>query len=73
MSTKPNRIAATRSYSMVGNRQVRVILRDTITPEDPYINLAYAKALAIRTDELYAAKPIRRSVKDHLIKTNITI
>jgi len=73
MTTKPNRLTVSYSWSLADTKMVYLILRDTITVEDPYINLARAKALAIRTGEPYAAQPVKRTIKDHLIKTNITI
>jgi hypothetical protein len=49
-----------------------VILRDTLVVEDPYINLARAKALSVRTGEPNTSDRIPRVIKDYLIKTNIT-
>jgi hypothetical protein len=60
-------------FNLNDERIITVILRKTIAPEDPYINLARAKALSVRADEAYDAVSISRPVKDHLIKTNIAI
>jgi len=67
------RIEAERVYPLAGGRLVRVILRNSLVPEDPYLSLARAQALSIRTGDTFDADRIRRSIKDHLIKTNISI
>ncbi len=67
------RIELERSYPMANGRMVKVIIRDSVTPEDPYLMLARAKALSVRTNEAFSADPINRSIKDFLIKTNISI
>jgi hypothetical protein len=64
---------AVRVYPLANGRLVRVILRNSIIPEDPYINMVRAKALSVRTGEPYSRDRITRSIKDHLIKTNISI
>lgn len=69
----PCRVEGERVYPLAGGRLVRVILRNSITVEDPYLNLARAQALSIRTGEAFDANRISRAVKDHLIKTNISI
>ena len=51
---------------------ISVILRDTLVPEDPYINMARATALSIRTGEPYDADRVDRTIKDYLIKANIS-
>jgi hypothetical protein len=61
-----------QSFSLASGRLMTFILRDTIVPEDPYLNMARAKALSVRTGEPYDADRIPRSIKDYLIKTNIT-
>jgi hypothetical protein len=50
-----------------------VIVRSSVTPEDPYLVLARAKALSVRTSEAFSAERTKRSIKDFLIKTNISI
>lgn len=67
------RLEATRVYRLTGNRTVRVILRNSIVPEDPYLMLARAQALSIRTGEAFDANRTPRVIKDFLIKTNISI
>ena len=67
------RTEAERVYPLAGGRLVRVILRNSITVEDPYLNLARAQALSIRTGEVFDADRTPRPIKDHLIKTNISI
>ena len=58
---------------LANGRTVTTILRDSVSPDDPYINLARARALEVRTGEPFNAQRVERSVKDVLIKTNITI
>jgi hypothetical protein len=60
-------------YPMADGRKVTVTLRTTIVPEDPYMVLAYAKSLSVRTGEPISVSVTSRAVKDHLIKTNISI
>lgn len=67
------RVEAERVYPLAGGRLVRVILRNSLVPEDPYLSLARAQALSIRTGEAFDANRVTRAVKDHLIKTNISI
>ena len=62
-----------RRFPLAQGRVVTVILSDSFSPEDPYINLVRAKALSVRTGELFDANKINRIVKDSLIKTNISI
>ncbi len=58
---------------VVGGKRVTVIVRHDITPEDPYLNLARAAAYRIAANSIFPAPRVPRSVKDHLIRTNITI
>jgi len=67
------RTESVRSYPLANGRIIRVILRDSIVPEDPYLNMARAKALSVRTGEPYNRDRVSRSIKDHLIKQNISI
>jgi len=60
-------------YPMANGRLVRVILRNSLVPEDPFLVLAREKALTVRTGETFSASPTTRTIKDSLIKTNITI
>jgi hypothetical protein len=59
-------------YPLANGRKVKIIVRSAVVPEDPYINLARAAALSLRTLEPNIAKAVDRGVKDFLIKTNIT-
>lgn len=67
------RLEAERVYPLANGRVVTVTLRKTVTPEDPYLVLARAKGLSARTGEPVDADKTPRSVKDYLIKTNISI
>jgi len=67
------RVETTVVYPLLGGRRVTVILRTTIVPEDTYLVLARAKALSVRTGEPFSALPTSRTLKDYLIKTNISI
>lgn len=67
------RLEAERVYKLAGGRTVRVILRDSIVPEDPYLSIARAKALSVRTGEALDVDRTPRIIKDFLIKTNISI
>lgn len=67
------RTEAVRTYTLEDDRVLTVVLRDTITPEDPYLNLVHAKALSVCTGEAFDANRISRRIKDMLIRTNITI
>jgi len=60
-----------KTFSVAGGRLITVILRDTLVPEDPYLNMARATALSFRTEEPYASDRVNRAIKDYLIKTNI--
>jgi hypothetical protein len=61
-----------QTFSLAGGRMISVILRDTLVVEDPYVNMARAKALSLRTGEPYSADRVERTIKDYLIKTNIS-
>lgn len=62
-----------RRYCLRNGRIVTVILRDTIIIEDPYLNLARAKALSVLTGEVFDANRVSRPIKDCLVKTNLSI
>ena len=62
-----------RTYPLANGRVVRVILRNSIVPEDPYLSLARAQALSVRTGEAFQSNRVPRIIKDTLIKTNISI
>lgn len=57
----------------VGGQEVTMIMRDSIVPEDPYLNLARAAAYTRMTGKIFPAPRVPRSVKDHLIRLNISI
>jgi hypothetical protein len=67
------RLEMERRYPLANGRIVTVIVRDSVTPEDPYLVLTRAKALSVRTGEVFNASRTTRSIKDFLIKTNISI
>jgi hypothetical protein len=54
-------------------RLYKLVLRDKIAIEDPYLVLIKAAAFAIREGEPYAGRPPERSVRDFLIKTSVVI
>jgi hypothetical protein len=67
------RVEATRRYPLANGRIITVTLRNTIVPEDPYLVLARAKALSVRTGEAFDADRTSRTIRDFLIRTNIEI
>ncbi len=62
---------------MVGGKKVTLILRDTIVPEDPYLNMVWAAAFVYTENSgpsnRFPVTPTTRSIKDALIKTNLVI
>jgi hypothetical protein len=62
-----------RKFPLANGRLVSVILRDRLSCDDPYVNLTRATALSLRTGETFNSDRINRSIKDILIKTNISI
>lgn len=72
MSTCPRR-EARQSYPIANGKIVTVIIRDSVVPEDPYLVLAKAFALSVRTGEGFKAQQTPRRIKDALIKTTVTI
>lgn len=67
------RVELERRYPLANGRVVTIVVRDSIVPEDPYLVLARAKALSVRTKEAFSAPRTTRSIKDFLIKTNVSI
>ena len=67
------RVEEERRYPLANGRIVTGILRNAVVIEDPYLNLARAKALSIRTAEAFDSNRISPAIKDHLIKTNVSI
>jgi len=56
---------------VVGNYTVRVITRDSIIPEDPYLNLVRAAAFQVSEKGPFPVPPVGRDIKDFLIKTEL--
>lgn len=73
MACNDCRTVAARTYRIQDGTVVRVILRDAVVPEDPYLNMVRAQLYSIRTGEAYGSNRTDRDVKDSLIKTTITI
>ena len=74
MATQFNcREEAVRRFPIANGIVVTVTLRNSLVPEDPYLVLAKAKAYSTKTGSAYNAPKTPRSVKDILIKTNISI
>lgn len=63
--------------TVVGGQRVTIIVRDTIVPEDPYLNLIRAAAYPYQTakgaDGIFPVPPVSRRIKDVLIKTDLVI
>lgn len=59
--------------TVVGGNHVTMVIRNDITPEDPFDNLARAAAYSIATGGVFPAPRVPRTLKDHLIRTNISI
>jgi hypothetical protein len=54
-------------------RFYRMVARDRIAPEDPYLVLIRAQAHALQTGEAYNGTPPSRQVRDFLIKQTLII
>ncbi|WP_394831805.1 hypothetical protein LVJ94_35345 [Pendulispora rubella] len=54
-------------------RLYRLVLRDKITVEDPYLVLVKAAIFAIRSNEPYMGRPPTRSVRDFLIRSSVVV
>lgn len=67
------RVEGERRYTLANGRIVTVILRNSIVPEDPYLSLARAKMLSVRTGEAFNSNRTTKQIKDYLIKTNVSI
>lgn len=63
--------------TIVGGQQVTVIVRDTLVPEDPYLNMVHAAAYPYQMgggpNARFPVPQIGRDIKDVLIKTVIQI
>ncbi len=55
----------------VGNYNVRVIVRDTVVVEDPYLNLVRAAAFQVSEGGAFPVPPVGRDIKNFLIKTEL--
>lgn len=69
-TTTGRRVERTTALT-VGQYSVEVIVRDSVVPEDPYLNLVRAAAFQLVEKGPFPVPPIGRSVKDFLIKTNL--
>lgn len=67
------RLEASRTYHLQDGRSVTVILRDSVVVEDPYMNMARARAYAVRTGDDQLPERVDKDIRDRLIKTNISI
>lgn len=56
-----------------GGRLIRLIARDRVVVEDPYLMMVKAAAFAIKEGTAYAAQPVPRTVRDFLIKSNVGV
>lgn len=54
-------------------RLIRMVLRDKVVIEDPYLVGLKAAAYAIANNEPYNGTPAGRPLKDFLIKSNVVI
>lgn len=63
--------------TVVGGQQVTLVVRDTVVPFDPYLNMVRAAAYPYQMgggpDARFPVPPIGRDIKDVLIKTVIQI
>lgn len=57
--------------SIVGGYTVKVIVRDSIVVEDPYLNLVRAAAFQLAEGGPFPVPPVGRDVKNFLIKTEL--
>ncbi len=54
-------------------RLYRVVIRDKVTVEDPYLVMVKAYAFAVGQGEPYMGQMTSRAVRDFLIKTDVVI
>lgn len=54
-------------------RLYRVVVRDKITPEDPFFVMVKAEAFAVWQGEPFMGRPPPRSIRDFLIKSSVVI
>lgn len=68
----PCRTEVVRTFRKNG-RLYRVVLRDKIVVEDPYLVMVKAFAFAIQQGEPYMGVPPPRTIRDFLIKSSVVI
>jgi hypothetical protein len=56
-----------------GGRLYRMVIRDKVVVEDPYLMMVKAEAYSIKTGTENAAKTTPRSIRDVLIKSNVGV
>jgi hypothetical protein len=54
-------------------RLYRVVVRDKVVVEDPMLVMVKVEAFAIAQGEPFVGRPPPRSIRDFLIKSNVTI
>lgn len=59
--------------SIIGGEHVTMILRDDLTVEDPFDNMARAAAYRVTTGKVFPVPPVGREIKDYLIRTNLSL
>ena len=63
--------------TIIGGQQVTLIVRDTLVPEDPYLNMvrasAYPYLMGGGPNARFPVPPVGRDIKDVLLKTVIEI
>lgn len=64
--------------TMVGSDEITIIVRDTVVPEDPLLNMMRATAYTWQVGRgaqraRFPVPSVGREIKDALIKTNIVV
>lgn len=59
------------THMTAGDYNVRLIVRDTVIIEDPYLNLVRASAFQISEGGPFPVQRVGRDVKNFLIKTGL--
>ncbi len=65
-----------RIRTTVGGQRVTIIVRDTVVPEDPFLNMVRAAAYPYMMgggSTRFPVPPVDKDIKDALIKTSMTI
>lgn len=68
----PGRMETVRVIRKDG-RLYRMVIRDKIVAEDPYLVMVKAEAYAIKTNTENASQVTPRSIRDVLIKSNVGV